>query len=399
MRRLRTDLPYSFRPPQFRGWFRPLGLWANREIYLRRKYRLAGISDAGLDRVKSLVGKGDAVLLAPNHADHSDPHLMIEMGSRHELPLHFMAAREVFESSPAAAWALQAMGVFSVDRDGPDLSAIKTAIGLLDSGTPLVIYPEGEIYHHHERLDPLMEGVASILLKAAGRMKDGRRAWLVPVGIHFKHRPEIEATFGERLSRLEDRIGWTPRPAMAIDDRIIRLGTGVLALKETEFLGEAGQGGIQSRLEQLCERLLSAAEEKHGRDPRAGTAPERVRSLRYRIRRRLLDSENPASPAERVALLDDLDAVFTALQSHSYIGDYLLSHPSLDRRAETIMKLEEDLFGFPEYPCLRDASVTAAEPIAVSDLLARGALPPRGGAAALTALLEERLTALLPVPE
>ncbi|GAA5483288.1 lysophospholipid acyltransferase family protein [Haloferula sargassicola] len=399
MRRLRTDLPYTFRPPQGRGWFRPLGLWANERVFLRRKYRLEGISEAGMEQVEALVKKGDAVLLAPNHADHSDPHLMIEMGRRHALPLHFMAAREVFEGSPAAAWALQSMGVFSVDRDGPDLSAIKTAIGLLEAGTPLVIYPEGEIYHHHERLDPLMEGVASILLKAAGRLKDGRRAWLVPVGICFQHRPEVEATFGERLSKLEDRIGWTPRPAMAVDDRIIRLGTGVLALKETEFLGEAGQGGIQSRLEVLCERLLSATEEKHGRDPRATTAPERVRALRYRIRRRLLDAENPASTTERVTLLDDLDAVFTALQSHSYIGDYLLSHPSLDRRAETLMKLEEDLFGFPTYPTPRDATVTAADPIPVSDFLENGTLPSKGGAAPLTAMLEEKLTALLPVPE
>ena len=348
-----------------------------------------------MDRVRDLVAQGDAVLLAPNHADHADPHLMIEMGHRHGLPLHFMAAREVFEVSPFAAWALQSMGVFSIDRDGPDLSAIKMAIQLLSGGTPLVIYPEGEIYHHHERLDPLMEGVASILLKAAGRMKEGRKAWLVPVGIRFEHRPEVEATFSGRLSKLEDRIGWTPRPSMETDERIIRLGTGILALKETEFLGKAGQGGIQERLSSLCECLLGAQEERHGKDGRAVTAPERVRALRYRIRRRLLDTRDPPSAKERVALLDDLDVVFTALQSHSYIGDYLLSHPSLDRRAETLMKLEEDLFGFPTYPCLRDARVTAAEPMAVSDMLESGALPAKGAATQLTALLEARLAALL----
>lgn len=395
MRRLRNDLPYRFRPPEWRGWFRPMGLWANRQHYLRRSYRLAEIEDEGMDRVRELVKRGDAVLLAPNHADHADPHLMIEMGHRHDLPLHFMAAREIFEDSPLASWALQSMGVFSVDRDGPDLSAIKTAINLLVAGKPLVIYPEGEIYHHHERLDPLMEGVASILLKAAGRLESDRKAWLVPVGIRFRHHPEIEATFSDRLSKLEDRIGWTPRPTMPVDDRIIRLGTGVLALKETEFLGEAGQGAIRDRLESLCERLLFQAEEKHGKDPRASTAPERVRALRYRIRRRLLDAGSPPSEDERVGLLDDLDSVFTALQAHSYIGDYLLSNPSLDRRAETIMKLEEDLFGFPTYPCHRDVKVTAGEPIGVSDLLKSGALAAKGGATELTSMLEARLTELL----
>ncbi|MBB5349984.1 hypothetical protein HNR46_000205 [Haloferula luteola] len=399
MRRLRSDRPYTFCPPAVRPWFRPLGLAANRYHFLRRKYQVDQVEDAGFDAVRARVDAGDAVLLAPNHADHSDPHLMIEMGRRHRLGLHFMAAREVFEISPVTAWSLQAMGVFSVDRDGPDLSSIKTAIGLLERGQPLVIYPEGEIYHHHERLDPLMEGVASILLKAAGRLPAGRKAWLFPVGIQFQHRPEVEATFDARLSRLEDRIGWTPRPAMATDDRIIRLGTGVLALKETEFLGEAGQGGLQSRLEQLCERLLAGAEDHHGRDPRAVTAPERVRSLRYRIRRQLLNSDRPPSAEEKRRMLDDLDAVFTALQAHSYIGDYLLSHPSLNRRAETLMKLEEDLFGFPTYPCPRDARVVADAPIAVSDLLESGDLPQKGGAGPLTSLLESRLTQLLPVPK
>ena len=77
----------------------------------------------------------------------------------------------------------------------------------------------------------------------------------------------------------------------------------------------------------------------------------------------MLDLENPPSPAEKTALLDDLDRVFTALQAHSYIGDYLLAEATLDRRAETIMKLEEDLLGFPTYPAPRVAHVAAGEPV------------------------------------
>ena len=61
--------------------------------------------------------------------------------------------------------------------------------------------------------------------------------------------------------------------------------------------------------------------------------PERVRALRYRIRRCLLDEKNPPDAAERTALKDDLYRAFTALQAYSYPGDYLLEHPSLHRRA------------------------------------------------------------------
>jgi 1-acyl-sn-glycerol-3-phosphate acyltransferase len=396
VRRLRNDLPYTFTPPKPRGWFRPLGLWANNAVFLRRKYNVPLLEDSGFEKVKELSAAGHSVLLAPNHADHSDPHVMSALIARHGMRSHFMAAREVFEVSKAGAWALQSMGVFSVDRDGPDLSAIKTAITLLEtSSDPLVIYPEGEIYHHHERLDPLHEGVASILLKAAARLKDGKEAWLVPVGIRFHHDPAVQDTFDERLSRLEARIGWTPKPSMAVDERIVRLGTGLLGLKEMEFLGEAGRGKIQDRLAAMCEGLLSAVESRQGRDPKATTAPERVRGQRYRIRKRLLDAEKPPTYLEKTALLDDLDRVFTALQAHSYIGDYFLAEQTLDRRAETIMKLEEDLLGFPNYAVSRTAKVKAGEPIPVSKMLAAGELPAKGGAGELTALLERRLGELL----
>jgi hypothetical protein len=57
--------------------------------------------------------------------------------------------------------------------------------------------------------------------------------------------------------------------------------------------------------------------------------------------------------------------------------------------------LEEDLFGFPTYPIDRTARVTAGAPIPVSDMLAAGELPAKGGALQLTELLEKRLSELL----
>ena len=396
MRRLRNDLPYTFRPPKRRAWIRPAGLWVNRRIHLDRKYRVTIIREQGFDQVRALCAEGHSVLLAPNHSDHSDPHVIIELCDRHGMKPYFMGAREIFEVSPVACWSLQSMGVFSVDRDGPDLSAIKTAISLIEQGgEPLVVFPEGEIYHHHRRLDPLNEGVASILLKGAARLPAGRKAFLVPVAMRFFHDPSVEGTFRARLSKLEDRIGWQPRPNLPADDRILRLATGVLALKETEFLGRAGTGGIQERLSQLCDNLLTEVESRYPRDGRASTPPERVRALRFRIRRRLLDADNPPDEAAREVLLDDLDRVFTALQAHSYIGDYITVDPTTDRRAEMIMKLEEDLLGFPAYPVPRRAEVTAGAPIPVSDLLASGEIPAKGGALVLTERLESELGAML----
>jgi hypothetical protein len=258
-----------------------------------------------------------------------------------------------------------------------------------------VIYPEGEIYFHHDRLDPLHEGVASILLRAAGKLEAPKEAWLVPVAIRFRHDPEVAATIPGRLSRLEERIGWKARPGMPERERILRLGAGVLALKEVEYLGQVGVGTLGERLAAMCHNLLDWVEARRGKDARAATPPERVRALRYRIRRRLLDEGQPPAEAERRELLEDLDRVFTALQAHSYPGDYLVEKPTLDRQAETVMKLEEDLLGDCGYPTPRTARVTAGEPIDVSGMLRAGSLAVKTGAGPLTHLLEERLVAML----
>jgi 1-acyl-sn-glycerol-3-phosphate acyltransferase len=396
MRALRTDLPYRFHPPKPIGWLRPLARWLNRGHCLRDRYRVTRIGSTGWEPVREAVAAGDAVLLAPNHADHADPHVLLEVAWRLGIDLRFMAARELFDSSRWQAWALQRIGVFSVDRDGPDLAAIRTAIGILvDGGHPLVVFPEGEIYHHHEWLDPLHEGVASILLRAAGKLAEGRRALLVPVALRFRHDAAVEQSFDRRLAALEQRIGWKPKAAMPLDERIVRLGAGVLALKEVEYLGHPGQGSLAERLKHLAMEMLARVEAEHGADPRAGQVPERVRSARYRIRRRLLDEKDPPDAARRRALFDDLDRAFLALQAHSYPAGYLLERPTLDRRAETLMRLEEDLVGTCCYGAGRSATATAGEPIDVSALLGAGELDARRGATALTARLEERLVKLV----
>lgn len=395
MRRLRNDLPYTFRPPQMTKAFRPLVMLVN-DRQLKKNYRIAKVEQEGFEKLRELHEAGHSIMLAPNHSDHSDPHVLMDVAHRFGMSPYFMGAREIFEGSKLTSWALQKSGVFSVDRDGPDLAAIKTAISLLEAAEePLVMFPEGEIYHHHRRIDPLNEGVASILMKAAGRMKSGKKAYLVPVAMSFYHGDDIADTYVDRLSALEERIGWTPKPAMPVDERIVRLALGALALKEVEFLGVAGQGAIQDRLAQLCENLLTDVEGRHTRDSKATTPPERVRALRYRIRKQLLDEENPPTKEMKHQLLDDLDRVFSALQAHSYIGDYLLADPTRDRRAEMVMKLEEDLTGFPEYLVDRTAKVMAGEPICVTDLIESGDLPKKGGAAILTERLEKELQRLL----
>jgi 1-acyl-sn-glycerol-3-phosphate acyltransferase len=142
----RTDLAYQFHPPKPAGWVKPIARVVNRWKSLKKDYRVGRVEPSGWDAVREAVRAGDAVLLAPNHADHADPHVLLEVAWSLGIDLRFMAARELFDGGGLQTWALQRIGVFSVDRDGPDLAAIRTAIGILaEGGHPLVVFPEGEI--------------------------------------------------------------------------------------------------------------------------------------------------------------------------------------------------------------------------------------------------------------
>ena len=112
MRRLRNDLPYTFRPPRLNLWLRPLILLMNRHKLLRKDHRIAEVEGKGFDRIAELHEQGHSVLLAPNHSDHSDPHVIMELCAEQDMHPRFMGAREIFEVSPINCWALQASGVF-----------------------------------------------------------------------------------------------------------------------------------------------------------------------------------------------------------------------------------------------------------------------------------------------
>ncbi|BCU75612.1 lysophospholipid acyltransferase family protein [Luteolibacter sp. LG18] len=396
MRELPQDRPYRFRPPVDRPWLNPLLRWVNRSVFLKRFYHVSSVECHGIERLEEAMRSKDAVVLAPNHADHADVHVLSEVTARVGIRPRFMGAREIFEAGAINAFALQSGGVFSVDRDGADIAAIKMALSILEAGDyPLVIYPEGEIYHHHEWLDPLHDGLASILLKVARKLPDNRRAWIFPIAFRFEYDGSVRETFPERVAALEKTIGWTPKEDLPVVERLYRFGPALLAVKEMEYFGETGTGDLAERLERLRERLLADVEGRHGKDVRSTTVPERVRAQRFRIRKALLDPENRPDPATRHRLLDDIKRIHVAYQVYSYPGVYLAEDPDDHRIAETLMKLEEDLLGKATYPVARKATIVFGEPIDVTRMLGAGELPAKGGAPELTAVLEEKLGAMV----
>jgi 1-acyl-sn-glycerol-3-phosphate acyltransferase len=336
------------------------------------------------------------VLVAPNHADHADPGLLLTVGKRYKLAFHFMAAREGFEKNRINRWVLQRAGAFSINREGADLAAIKMAIKVLQEGEfPLAIFPEGEIYHHMEELDELNDGVASIALRAAAKLPEGRRGYVVPAAIKLRHDPSVEDSFSERLSILEERVLLKPRVDETAIERIFGLGGALLAVKEQEFLGSAQQGNLTERIQGLRSALMRHVEAERGIANEDLSYPRRIKLVRAHIRKELTEGKGEPTADRQRALYDQLDRIFVVHQLYSYSRTYLLGNPSIDRIAETIFKLEEDVLGKARHLGKRKAEIHFGEPIDLAAFLAANDLNTKTGIDPLTREIEQRIMGLL----
>lgn len=104
-------------------------------FFVKTYLRLGGGQAFGQDNIP-LKGR---FILAANHVSHLDPPLLSSYSPR--CP-HVIAKKELFEN-PVLAWYFRGLGAFPVDRGKADRKAIRHSIKLLESGAPLMIFPEG----------------------------------------------------------------------------------------------------------------------------------------------------------------------------------------------------------------------------------------------------------------
>ena len=104
-------------------------------------------------------------MFAVNHPAHGDPFVVFEAMARLRAPCCYLAAWHVFTGwMGLKGFAFQRLGAFSIDREGTDLRAFRTAADVLAQGDrSLVIFPEGDVYHLNDRITPLREGALRTL--------------------------------------------------------------------------------------------------------------------------------------------------------------------------------------------------------------------------------------------
>lgn len=356
-------VPHEYWPPKLTPWwFRLCKLWRDRDL---RSQKMTEITIEGRDRIARAVDQQAGILLAPNHSFHWDSYCLLRAAEQLRLPFYFMTAWQVFAvSSRFTRESMQRCGCFSVDREGTDMLALKTAVEILKSkANPLVVFPEGDIYHTNDRVTPFREGAAAMALMAA--RKSDRSVAVTPVAIKRWYVDDPTPSLQRTLSRIERSLHWSDKSHKPVKDRVLHIAEGLLALKETEYLKRTQNGSLRERIHGLMTAILDECETRYSIPKKETPPPERIKAVRQAIIHRHETQRATATESDRREWSEDMNKMFIATQLYSYPGTYLEDSNSIERLAETVDKLEEDVLSstYPTVHGARRVTVQFDDPI------------------------------------
>lgn len=369
MQHIIIEKPYQFIAP-FHGthWstlFKALGIPA---WYLKRYEGVTRIECRHVERLRASIDAGHGILLTPNHPRTTDPLAMGSLAADAQCHFYAMASWHLFHQSRLHAWAIHRMGGFSVHREGVDRQAINTAIELLaEARRPLVIFPEGATSRTNDYLHALLDGVAFIARTAAkrrARQDPAGKVVVHPIGIKYLFQGDIRKVADDILTEIEHRLTWPPQRDLPLLQRMYKVGSALLTLKEIEYLGQPQPGKLDDRLHGLTDRLLGPLEEEwFGKKQDGGVVP-RVKGLRMRLLPEMV--EGRLTKEQRQHRWRQLGQIYLAQQLSCYPPDYLVDRPTVDRVLETLERFEEDLTDKARVNAPMHAIIEVDEPIEVS---------------------------------
>jgi len=320
-------------------WFFTLGR------KLRQKY-YEGVSHVeiqGLEHVRQAVDHGYGILIASNHTAHADPFVFLRASDALGRYFYYMANWQSFHMlSPISQRMLQWHGCFSINREGIDMLAYEQAVEVIQTKPhPLVVFAEGQLNHHYQRVAPFRTG-ASLFAQAAAQGAE-RPVVCIPAAIVYRYTEEPFSELARLLSLFEDKLGWLPMPHLALAERVRRVGEGILDLREKRYLGQTRSGPYCERAETVLASILKPLETVRQLHPRRLDVPDRVTRLR-----RLAIQQRASNPLDYAGIADadhQLHDLQVAAQLYSYMHDYDTEEPTFEHLAEIVDKLEEDILG------------------------------------------------------
>src|SRR4051812_30207604 len=359
-----SDKPYVPVPP-YRGtlWPRALNLYLPR--YLRRRYGTRRVEVVGADKLRASIAAGHGILITPNHCRDEDPLILSALARQAGRPCFVVASAHLFMGNKLQAFVLRRAGAFSIYREGMDKQAVQTSIEILETAErPLVIFPEGHISRTNDRLTPMLEGTALIARQAAKkRAKENKKVVVHPVATRYSFPFDVEAAAARMLDEIEMRLTWRPSRDLPLIDRVRKVGAGLLALKELQYLGHTQDGAIAERIVKLIDAILKPMEIEWVNGNNDGHVVARVKRLRAAILPDMIRGElDEPEKARRWRLLEDADL---AQQLYHYPPNYITDGAPKARIIETVERFEEDLTGKVTVHGPVEAKVTVGDAIEV----------------------------------
>lgn len=158
--------------------------------------------------------KKGGFILASNHMSNLDPAVLAAACPRR---LNFMAKKELFDI-PIFSNFISAVGAFPVKRNSADISALKQAIKLVNSGKGLLVFPEGS--RKGGSSDDPLAGVGFLAAKTNAPVIPALVSGTdkaMPKGSKFIKRAEICVKFGKQIS-LERRMPYKDIAKQVMDN-------------------------------------------------------------------------------------------------------------------------------------------------------------------------------------
>ena len=161
---------------------------------------------------KHNVPKSGAFLLAPIHRSNIDTPLAAAVTSRR---MRFMGKDSIWKFKPIG-WIISSLGAFPVTRGSADREALKRCIAVLESGEPLVLFPEGT-RQSGPVVQPLFDGAAYVAVKAGVPIIPvgiGGSEGVMPKGSKMIYPRKCVLVIGEPIFAEADETGRIPRSAV-----------------------------------------------------------------------------------------------------------------------------------------------------------------------------------------
>jgi len=362
------------------------------------------IERGDLERLRRLPA-GVGLILVSNHADETDVKVCLELSRRGRRRFLFLMNREAFDEGwGVAGWWLQRLGAFSVERGGRDETAKRYAIDAVKRARDiLVVFPEGEIFYLNDLVQPFKSGAVAIGLAAVEEQRQRRPDWtayLLPMAIKYRYREPIRPILERRIAWMEQRL-FKHSSRYAVQRKLALIMAELLHRQELAHQLPPTPhrlAALSERVREVRQAALSQLEAKYAAasvSPKAQMA-DRARRLSFYLRSQLSKGKLFSSET-RAQFRSDLAELKRIAQMGGWQPHYVDLDPSQERLAETVLKLEREVYRFrrPRQLANRDVFLRIGEPIELGQWMTAYQQDPQAARGALAEQLRDTIQALI----